>query len=184
VRVETLEVRQLMSAGPIDAPSVPAAQPAALFSPRRPPKPPAPPVAPGFADAFDLSASAARVTWTDRSANEQGFRVEAAPRGGKFAEVATAGAGSTAAVVEELTGDTSYTFRVAALGSGGTRSDFARTAHLVSLNAEAETPDPFDTPGWFRFTLGGQNGVAVAPTPSTERVYTADSGSALTAGTG
>lgn len=70
--------------------------------------------------AAPQSTTEIRLTWEDVATNESGFRIEAKPLGGTYAEVATAPADSTSAVVGGLTPATGYSFRIFAVGDTGT----------------------------------------------------------------
>lgn len=78
------------------------------------------PGAPTKLTATPQSTTEIRLAWEDNADNESGFRIEAKPLGGTFAEVATAPANSTSAVVGGLTPATGYAFRVTAVGDTGT----------------------------------------------------------------
>jgi len=79
------------------------------------------PIAPSNAVATALSATSARLTWTDNSYNEDGFRVERKTgAGGTWAVVFTAGANSGAGWVDSsLTESATYYYRVRAYNSAG-----------------------------------------------------------------
>lgn len=77
------------------------------------------PAAPARLTATPQSTTEIRLAWDDLAANETGFRVEAKPLGGTYAEAATAPANSTSLVVGGLSPATGYAFRVLALGAAG-----------------------------------------------------------------
>jgi hypothetical protein len=77
------------------------------------------PAAPVRLTATPQSTTEIRLAWEDTSDNETGFRIEARPLGGTYAEIATAPANSTSFVVSGLTPATGYSFRVTAIGEGG-----------------------------------------------------------------
>ena len=79
------------------------------------------PIAPSNAVATALSATSARLTWTDNSYNEDGFRVERKTgAGGAWAVVFTAGANSGAGWVDSsLAESTLYYYRVRAYNTAG-----------------------------------------------------------------
>jgi hypothetical protein len=78
------------------------------------------PVAPSGLQATALSATSARLTWTDNSYNEAGFKVERKTgAGGAWAQVGTAAADATTWMDGGLTELTTYFFRVRAYDNAG-----------------------------------------------------------------
>jgi hypothetical protein len=62
-----------------------------------------------------------RLSWTDTSSNESGFRIERSTNGlNSFAEVATTGTGVTTYTLTMEKNTSSYYFRVRAYNSAGT----------------------------------------------------------------
>jgi hypothetical protein len=83
--------------------------------------PPAPPAAPGNLAATALSRTQIRLSWTDNSNNETGFRIERCTGAGcsNFSPVGQVTAGATTFVDSGLARRTMYRYRVAALGAAG-----------------------------------------------------------------
>lgn len=94
--------------------------------------PPAAPAAPSNLAAAAASAAEIRLTWQDKSDDEQGFRIERRVAGGSFAEIATVAANVTAYQDQTVQAGTSYTYRVRAQNAGGNSS--------YSNEARATTP--------------------------------------------
>ncbi len=84
--------------------------------------------APADLRAEAQSASELRLTWSDRSAAETGYRVERAPLGGAFEEIANLSAGTVSYVSSGLSPATYYRFRVRAAGAGGSFSPYSGEA--------------------------------------------------------
>jgi subtilisin family serine protease len=71
-----------------------------------------PPSAPENPSAVPLTASSVRVTWTDTSNSEQGFKIERSTDGVTFNATSTAGENATSATVSSLLPATTYWFRI------------------------------------------------------------------------
>src|SRR5204862_6430020 len=89
--------------------------------------------------------SAVNLSWTDKSGNETGFRIERSANGSAFAKIATVGANVTAYSDSGLAKSTTYSYRVSAFNSGGSSANSnAATVALVvpaaptNLTAQAE----------------------------------------------
>lgn len=74
--------------------------------------------APGHLTAEAISPTAVRLTWSDESTAETGFRIEVRSLAGDFAETGSVPADTTTAVVQGLLPATAYVFRVRAAGAG------------------------------------------------------------------
>jgi Fibronectin type III domain/Metallo-peptidase family M12 len=97
-----------------------------------------PPARPDDLTAETQSATRVRLTWRDNANNETGYEVQVST-GTTFVSAATVGAGLTSANVNGLTQYTPYTFRVRALGNGGT-SAFSNEAAALTHPADDSTP--------------------------------------------
>src|SRR5207244_13195144 len=82
--------------------------------------------------ATAISRSEIDLSWTDNSANEDGFRIERSTDGTNFAEIATVGPNVTTYADTGLTRNKQYYYRVRAYNSAGTSA--------YSNVASAETP--------------------------------------------
>ncbi len=101
--------------------------------PPPPPQPPGnPPAAPGDLQVTRTSATSVRLTWTDRSNNENGFQVHARLQGSGWATVATVPANSESADIDGLQSGGRYDFRVRAYNRDG-----GGTSNVVTLVLEA-----------------------------------------------
>ncbi|MEQ1758998.1 MAG: fibronectin type III domain-containing protein, partial [Vicinamibacterales bacterium] len=90
-----------------------------------------PPTAPAATAATASTANSVVVTWTDTSATETAFHIERAVGAGAFAEVGTV-AGNVTTFTDATTSEqTSYNYRVRALGPGG-HSAFSGTAAVTT----------------------------------------------------
>jgi fibronectin type III domain protein len=74
--------------------------------------------APSHLAAEAISPTEVQLTWTDESADETGFEIEARSLEGDFAAVATVAAGATTTVIQGLRPATAYVFRVRAVRPG------------------------------------------------------------------
>ncbi|MBN1674989.1 MAG: fibronectin type III domain-containing protein [Kiritimatiellae bacterium] len=88
---------------------------------------PTPPAAPSGLAASAQSSSQIRLTWTDNSGNETGFKLERRPAGGSWAQIAQPGANTTAYTDSGLSAGQSYEFRVRASNAAGD-SAYSNTA--------------------------------------------------------
>jgi plastocyanin len=92
-----------------------------------------PPAAPTSLLATPQSTTEVALAWTDNATNETGFLVERRTVDGTFAQVLTAGANATSAVVPALEPSTFYLFRVRASGGGGATSGYSNEATATTL---------------------------------------------------
>jgi uncharacterized repeat protein (TIGR03806 family) len=102
------------------------------------PRPPAP-ATPTNLQAQATSSSQMQLTWTDSSANEEGFAIERST-GGSFAVVATVPANTAAYTNAGLAAGTSYTFRVRATRFTG-NSGYSNTA-TATTPVQSGPPPP------------------------------------------
>jgi hypothetical protein len=94
---------------------------------------PAPvPTAPTGLVATALSRSQIRLTWTDTSTGETGFRIYRSTDGSSFTQIATVGAGVTTFTSTGLSSNRTYWYRVAAYSASGT-SPNSNTASAKTL---------------------------------------------------
>lgn len=108
---------------------------------------PLPPTAPAHLTLSATSPTAIQLTWTDTSLNETGFGVERKSGAGGFAYIGTAAADTSTFPDPGLSADTTYTYRIRALGTGGD-SGFSNEATLptpplapTGLAVSAPAPD-------------------------------------------
>ncbi len=99
---------------------------------------PPPPAAPTGLNATTFSSSRIDLSWTSKSDNEDGFKIERCSGSGcsNFSQIATVGAGVSAYSNAGLTASTSYSYRVRAYNAGG-NSDYSNTA---SASTQAAPP--------------------------------------------
>lgn len=83
------------------------------------PNPSGAPYAPDGLGAQGISATQIRLTWTDNSIDETGFKIERSPDGTNFAQITTVPANTTAYTNSGLTPMTAYFYRVYAYNSSG-----------------------------------------------------------------
>jgi len=88
---------------------------------------PTAPAAPTGLVATAASNSAINLTWSDQSNNETGFKIERAPSGGTFSQVATVGVNVTTYSDAGLASKTSYSYRLRAYNDVGD-SAYSNTA--------------------------------------------------------
>ena len=108
-----------------------------LPDPGEPPPPPQPPPSAGPAAPSDLKVMATgstsvRLTWTDRSGNEDGFAIQARLQGGGWQEAKTVPANTESADVDGLQSGGRYDFRVRAFNRAG-----GGNSNVVTLVLEA-----------------------------------------------
>ncbi|MBI4977226.1 MAG: T9SS type A sorting domain-containing protein [Spirochaetes bacterium] len=103
-----------------------------------------PPAAPTNLTLQDTGAMALRLTWTDKSANENAFRIYRSTNGSSFAYIASAGANTAVYTDSSLSAGVTYWYKVSATNSGG---ESARTAGvskqpavILSLSNSAVIP--------------------------------------------
>jgi hypothetical protein len=81
-----------------------------------------------------LEAATLTLSWSDRSNNEDGFRIERMVSGGVLTQIATAGANVTSYADANLTSGLNYCYVVRAFNSAGT-SDASNAACAVALDS-------------------------------------------------
>jgi hypothetical protein len=90
------------------------------------------PAAPTGLVATALSRSQIRLTWTDASSNETGFRIERSTNGTSFSQIASVGAGVTSYTSTGLSKNRTYWYRVRAYNAAG-NSSYSNTASAQTL---------------------------------------------------
>jgi subtilisin family serine protease len=91
-----------------------------------------PPAAPSGLAATALNASSIQLTWTDNATTESGYKVERSADGVSFSQIATVGANVTSYGSSNLSGGTTYYFRVRAY-DGSANSDYSNVASATTL---------------------------------------------------
>lgn len=110
------------------------------------------PAAPTNLQASTVSSSEIKLTWSDQSTNETGFKIERrlTANAGSFSEIVTVDANTTEFTDSALNFMTSYTYRVRAYngsGNSGYSNDAAAvTAPLLIAPPPGEEPEPGDEP--------------------------------------
>lgn len=119
---------------------------------------PAPPAAPSNLAASPTSSTAISLTWTDNSADEQGFEIWRSTTGpsGTYTLLATVGAGVTTTDDAGLTSGNQYCYTVRATGTG-----FAPPS-AFSASACATPPAPPDAPSGLTATAASATTVTLA----------------------
>jgi len=109
--------------------------------------PPAPtaPTAPTGCAAQSLGGLQIRVTWTDASNNETGFRIERSDAGGAFASAGTIGAGVVTFTDSALTDGVAYTYRIVAYNAVGDST--ASNTAVATASTTAPTAPPAGSNG-------------------------------------
>ncbi len=77
------------------------------------------PAAPTNLRAVDITSQRVRLTWSDNSGNESGFKIERKKAGGSYSQIATVGANTVSYIDTGLAGKTTYYYRVRAYNSAG-----------------------------------------------------------------
>ena len=104
------------------------------------PVPQFPPDPPSGLSAVAASSSAADLSWTDNSLNENGFIVERSPNGtDSWSTVGTAGTNGTTYTDSGLIADSTYYYRVAAFNSIGD-SGYSNIAEATTLGLPPAAP--------------------------------------------
>ena len=100
------------------------------------------PSAPSGLAATTVSTSQIKLTWSDLSTNETGFKVErSVGTGGTWTQVAVTGAGATSYTDAGLAASTSYSYRVRATNGGGD-SAYSNVATAATPSASAVPTAP------------------------------------------
>src|SRR5207253_579641 len=101
---------------------------------------PNPPAAPSDLGAGATSAVAIRLTWTDRSDNEEGFAIERKSGISSYSEIARTEGGAVQYGDADLSPATTYTFRIRSFNRGG-YSRYAAGASATTLPTPPPAPD-------------------------------------------
>ena len=86
------------------------------------------------------TANTVTVQWTDRATNETGYEVQRRPAGGAWATVGQTAAGATQYVDAGLTANSTYEYRVRALGASA-NSEWTDPVTAVTSSGETGTPN-------------------------------------------
>ena len=116
-----------------------------LPDPGEPPPPPQPPpgdrpLAPTDVSVMATGSTSVKVTWTDRSNNEDGFQVHARLQGSGWATVASVAANTESADIDGLRAGGRYDFRVRAFNRSGGRN--SRMTKIVLPQVEYTECEP------------------------------------------
>jgi hypothetical protein len=121
------------------------------------------PAAPTSLRVTSTSSTEVDLEWNDNSNNETGFEVQIREGSGAFSSLGTLDANTTGATVTGLDPDTTYGFRVRAVGSGS-NSAFSNTVTATTTNGPSDgffTSPEF--PGFrFRVRIIDPSGTVVA----------------------
>ena len=90
-----------------------------------------PPAAPTGLNAVAATNTQINLSWTDRSDNETGFKIERKASSGDFGEIADVGADMTSYADTGLTPGITYTYRVRSYNDGGA-SEWSNTVSAVT----------------------------------------------------
>lgn len=99
---------------------------------------PSKPNAPSGLQVSTVSQTSLRLTWTDNSNNETGFKIERSPNGSNgWRQIGTAGQDAVAYLDQGLLAETTYYYRVSSTNAGGdsTPSNVASATTLPNLPA-------------------------------------------------
>lgn len=109
-------------------------------TPEPPPPPPPPPIpdAPQNLTATSTAPQSVSLSWTDASDNESGFRVERRESASSYAPITSVPPNATAFLDGSVQADTSYLYRVTALGAGGD----SEPSNEVTVRTQALPPPP------------------------------------------
>ena len=107
-------------------------------------------LAAGVALADRVEAASLRLSWSDNSSNESGFKIERRAAGGSYAQLATVGANVTSYTDSGLTSGRTYCYTVRAFNSAGTSAPTRKIAQqrhqrplvAAQLQAPARQPRP------------------------------------------
>jgi len=97
------------------------------------------PEAPGGLTAKVVTPSRIDLTWTDRSHNEKGFKIERKTSGGFYSQIAVVGANATTYTSSGLGAGTRYEYRVCAYNDAGD-SGYSNEAGAVTGEAMPDAP--------------------------------------------
>jgi hypothetical protein len=128
------------------------------------------PSAPSSLSVSPVSATSARLDWTETSINEAGFKIERSTDGTSFTQIATVGVNVTTYTATGLTAGATYFFRVRAHNPVG-NSGYSNVATLgsalptVSISAtDATAAEPGTNTGTFTITRTGNTSDALTVT--------------------
>jgi len=120
-------------------------------------------LAAGVALADRVEAASLRLSWSDNSSNESGFKIERRAAGGSYAQLATVGANVTSYTDSGLTSSRTYCYTVRAFNSAGTsaptKEDCATTASTStsSSTTSSTSTTTSTTTGGSTSTSGGSS---------------------------
>jgi hypothetical protein len=105
-----------------------------------------PPTAPSALAVGTITATSIKLSWTDNSNNETGFKIERSTDNLTFTEIATTTVNTATYTNSGLTGSTLYYFRVRAYNGGG-NSSYTSVVSGTTLAGPTPTPTPTPLPG-------------------------------------
>ena len=110
----------------------------------------APPAAPGHLQAVPVYVdNDMRLTWTDRSVNETGFKIERKlTAGGTFTEIATVAAGTEQYTDTTASNDTEYTYRIRAWNADGDSGNSNASSNNIAVVWPLQNGSHEMTNGW------------------------------------
>jgi hypothetical protein len=108
------------------------------------------------------------LSWTDKSTNETGFKIEKKIDGGNFTTFATVGANVTSFKESNLSTNSSYTYRVYAYNQGGNSTNYTNTVNIPGYRDGIIAYFPFNSNANDE-SNNGNNGVVQGATSGNDR---------------
>ena len=116
------------------------------------------PAAPTNLIATAATGTQINLTWSDRSTNETGFKIERRIASSNYQQIAIVSAGTTAYADTNLSPGVAYTYRVRAYNSGGIRTTAGGQRYYRRYIGSAG--GAFRAVGHGNFQLSGNTGLA------------------------